>query len=614
MGRSRFASCALVTGQLTLLIALVIVLFVGNMFAAEVLHPRSRAVASQALKFDVYLRTRNQAGLDALLTAQHTPGNALYRKWITPQEFKSRFGPRPEDVARVTEVLSSYGLAVTGVHSHGLHVQGPARAVENAFGVALSNTVTAGGHPRMMANGRMNLPTALREVGAQVTGFSPTIRTRVHARRVKGKIPDNRLSPDGGYWFDDLKQAYKFPSYKNLTGKGRTIAIVIPSDFLDSDIKAYFKHEKLAAPKVLRRPLNGGTPFDPNSGNSLEAGLDIQQAGGMAPNATIVVYNLADFSDDSVIGGYVQIVEDNVADIVNSSFGESELFFTAEYNDGTDFTGLLQVYEDIFKQGNSQGITFVASSGDNGALDAPALSYFTDEPTDPPHVAGSYVQTIESPASSPSVTSVGGTNLVTTFNPPSLESKYVSENADPDPLIDEDPFGTGNLVTGGVWGGGGGPSLFFSKPIYQRLVKTGSNMRTIPDISGHMGGCPVDTLGDCGPHRSFVIEAFAGELVGVIGTSASSPDFAGILALKEENLGGIRLGNENFDIYALAALQQLAGPLVKIYRQNISGSNGVFNTHPGYDLVLGNGTPIVKNFVLAPNVPSAGDPQTPSNP
>ncbi len=606
MRRSRLVTF----GLLTLLLSL----FTANLFAAEMLHAKNRASASQVVKFDVYLRTQNQDGLDQLLGAQHTPGNALYRKWITPQEFRLRFGPKAEDIARVSDVLKAYGLAVTGVHSHGLHVQGSAKAVESAFGVALSNTVTANGHARMMAGGGLNLPSALREVGAQVVGFSPAIRTRVHSRRMASAIPDNRLSPDGGYWFDDLKQAYSFPSFKKLSGKGRTIAIVIPSDFKNSDINAFFKHEKLSPPTVLRRSVGGGSKFDPNSGNSLEAELDIEQAGGMAPNATIVVYNLPDFSDDSVIAGYDAVVEDNLADIVNSSFGESEVFFSAEYNDGTDFSGILQIYEDIFKQGNSQGITFVASSGDNGALDAPALSYFTDPPTTPPHVAGTYVQTIEHPASSPSVTAVGGTNLVTTFNPPSLESKYVSENADDDPLVDEDPFGVGNLVTGGVWAGGGGPSIFFSKPLYQRLVKTGSNKRTVPDISGHMGGCPGDAIQPCGPHRSFVIEAFAGELVGVIGTSASSPDFAGILALKEENLGGIRLGNENFDIYALAAAQQLVGSHFQIYRQNISGFNGVFSTNPGYDLVLGNGTPIVNNFVLAPNAPVAGDPQTPSNP
>ena len=82
MRRSRLVTF----GLLTLLFSL----FSGNLFAAEMLHAKNRASASQVVKFDVYLRTQNQDGLDRLLVAQHTPGNALYRKWITPPEFRAR--------------------------------------------------------------------------------------------------------------------------------------------------------------------------------------------------------------------------------------------------------------------------------------------------------------------------------------------------------------------------------------------------------------------------------------------------------------------------------------------------------------------------------------------
>jgi hypothetical protein len=67
------------------------------------------------------------------------------------------------------------------------------------------------------------------------------------------------------------------------------------------------------------------------------------------------------------------------------------------------------------------------------------------------------------------------------------------------------------------------------------------------------------------------------------------------LVLKEENLGGVRLGNENFDIHALAAAPR-HGSQFLVYPQNIAGFNAVFSTKPGYNLVLGNGTPIVKNL------------------
>jgi subtilase family serine protease len=449
------------------------------------------------------------------------------------------------------------------------------------------------------------------EAGAQVAAFSPAVHVRSHASRI-APVPANRYGTTGPYWFPDLKQAYDFPSVQALDGHGATIAIVIPSDVLDSDIAGYFAHEKLPAPSIVRRPVFGGTPFDPNDGSSLEAALDVEQSAGMAPGATIMLYSLPDFSDASVIAGYLSIVEDNQADIVNSSFGGAEGLYTAAYNGGSDSTWLLRLEDEIFKQGNAQGITFVASSGDSGGLGLPPLAYVTTPPQDPPVVVGSYLPGVEFPASSPNVTAVGGTNLLTTSAPPSLQSKYVSENAFGDPEEPNDPYGTGNLISDGYWGSGGGASVLFAKPDYQKLVKTLVKMRAIPDVSLHMGGCPVGAVLPCGDDRSSVVAAWNGAFYPVVGTSASAPEMAGLLALEEQNQGG-RLGNINYLMYAQAASRQAGG--LTYFRQGIPGFNGYYSTTAsGYNLVLGNGTVYGRNFIFAPSTPPAGDPQTPSNP
>jgi subtilase family serine protease len=142
-------------------------------------------------------------------------------------------------------------------------------------------------------------------------------------------------------------------------------------------------------------------------------------------------------------------------------------------------------------------------------------------------------------------------------------------------------------------------------------------MRTVPDISLQMGGCPAELAKlPCRETDSGTIEVFAGQIVGVIGTSISAPDFAGILALKEQHLGGSRLGNVNYDIYAAAAIQPaLANSPLDLLHQGQPGNNGAFSTTPtGYNYVLGVGTPLVRNFIFAPLLPPAGNPQTPSNP
>lgn len=591
--------------------ALLVWLTVGGAAAApQKLQPTVAAAANENVEFDVFLPLRHAQELDKLLVALHTPSSPSYHRWLTPDEFRARFGAKPETIARVSEALASYGLAVTRAHTHGVHVEGTAESVGSAFGVKLWHARTDRGADTLIAGERLRLPAALREAGALVVAFSPMIRHRAHSRQV-GIIPDNRYSPIGAYWFDDLKQAYDFPSYKSLNGRGQTIGIVMAGDFLDSDMFKYFTHEKLRPPKIVRVPIDGGGAFDPNG--SVEVSLDIQQAGGMAPGATIMDFNLPDLSDQSILDAYVTIVERNDVDIVSSSFGAAEGLYTAAYNGGTDYTWILRLFDQVYKQGNAQGITFVASSGDEGGLALPPLGYFTTPPRDPPVARGKFLPGIDDPASSPHVTAVGGTNLVTTYRPPSLRSEYVRENAYGDPLAPFDPYGVGNLIEGGYWGSGGGVSVVFPKPDYQFLVATRSRMRTIPDVSLQMGGCPVGTLTACGPDRSYVVAVVGGQGIGLIGTSVSAPDFAGLLALEEENLGGVRLGNVNYQIYGLAAAEA-AGFGLQVYHEGIPGFNGYYYTHSGYNMVIGNGTVFGRNFIFAPGVPPAGDPQTPSNP
>ncbi len=569
--------------------------------------PQSAPAATQAVQFELFLPLRHQAELDTLLAQLHDQNSPLYRHWLTPQEFNARFGADPDSIERVQRALQRRGLAVEETGPRSLVVSGPAAAVRSGLGLDLRSMQTARG-TRVIAARGVALPAELTNEGAVVAAFRSVDVHKRHGRRVAldKDLPQNRYDATGPYWFTDIKQAYDFPSYKALTGKGVTIAIVMANDFLDSDMALYFGHEKLPVPKIVHVPVKGGAPFDPDG--SFEVSLDIQQSGGMAPKATIRAYNLPDLSDDSIMRAYNRIVQNNAADIVSSSFGGAELFYTAAYNDGTDFTDILQVYESIFKQGNAQGITFVASSGDSGGLGAITPDYLTGSLT------AHFIPGVEHPAVSPHVTAVGGTNLLTTSVTGSLQSRYVGENAYGDPEIPYDPYGLGTNVSGGYWGSGGGESVLFAKPAYQYLVPTHSNMRTVPDVSLQMGGCPggISQL-PCGTPRSASVVAVGGGLYGVIGTSVSAPGFAGLLALFEEALGGRRLGNVNGLLYTEAALQTI-DPGLNFFHRNIDGFNGYDYTARIYDRVVGVGTPRVRNMILTPQLPAAGDPQTPSNP
>lgn len=584
-------------------------LAISNVAAQSSLKTSGPVAAGQTVQFRVILPLENSSQLDQLITNLHTSGSPNYHQWITPAAFRQQFGPSASHVSQATAALATYGLKVTGSDSHGLQVEGPASAVQAAFGITLSSAFTANGAPKPISSTPLTMPTALAQLGAQVPAFSPKIRIAVQIVQVGPVMPQNLYSPYGPYTAIDMKQAYQYPSYKVLNGKGRSIGIVSSGDFLDSDLANYFVGlEGLNVPTVNRVLIDGGAPF--NGSGSLEASSDIEQAGSMAPGATIYYYNMADLSDQSVLDAYTAIVETNAVDVVSSSFGSPELGYTAAYNGGQDETSILsQIFEDVFRQGNAEGITFVAASGDLGAVPIPSVSYFEGQP-------GTFVRSVEWPAASPHVTGVGGTNLETTYNPPSPESKYVAENAYGNPLAPFDPYGVGAEASGGYFGSGGGVSVVFGKPLYQYLVNTGEAMRTVPDVSLQMGACPLGfpVLAACSPATSATIVAFDGGFYGVIGTSVAAPGIAGLIALEDQNLH-TRLGNANYAIYALAAGQEIG--LYKAFHQGIAGYNGYYTAvagKKGYNMVLGNGTVLGTDFILAPLAPVAGTPGTASNP
>ncbi len=552
------------------------------------------AVPTQALRgglaVSVHLPLRNEAELDGLIQRQADQNSPDYHHFLTPQQFRDRYAPPAADLATVATTLRGLGFDAH-VTSQSVLAAAPQATVEQTFGIHVRQT-TQRGRAGLSLDRAVTLPQSLAKLGATVSVSA--LAKHVYSKRVSKTpyvdAPANRYSNVGPYWFTDLKQAYGYPAYQTVNGAGHSIGVVISSDVLDSDLALYFGHEHAPVPTIERRPVNGGAGFDPNSGDSAEASLDVQQALGSAPGAHLVLYSIPSLFDNDIMAAYTAVVDDNKVDVVNSSFGLCELYYTAAYNDGTDYTSILKDYHDIFRQGNAQGITFVASSGDSGAYECE-------------NVAGTrFIKGVSNPADDTAVTAVGGTNLVTASVSGSLNSSYVTENANYDAF---DP--AQGALPNEIWGSGGGISVLFDKPWYQLLVNTRANKRTIPDISMHMGGCPVGSVQPCDPARSSVITAIGGSFYLLIGTSASSPEFAGLLAVTEQTLH-TRLGNANGYIYALAAA--FGG---SVYRQNIPGNNG-YPTTPGYDYVLGNGTPHAAVFAAQPFAPLAGNPQTPSNP
>jgi len=609
--------------------------------------------------FSVFFPLTNQAALEQLLVDQTNPASASYHKWLTPAQFGAKFGPNPASVASVKARLQAAGLTVTKQHTQSIEVEGSIHQVENLLSMHLENVRTAEGKIKhSAANHEMTLPAEFIEAGAIIPAFAPHLARHVHSERVNAQRTPLTARPAGlstsfrlssgesWYYPNDMAEAYDFPSFLTsvtqsggpaleITGAGRTIGILMsstisPADLADdfessisfggsSVIQRFPLHTTVPVPTVTVEPVDGGSgPWDPNADAAGEASLDTQMSLGTAPGAKEILYNIPDLTDGSIIDGYVQIVEENKADVVSSSFGGCELAYTAAANGGTDYTGILILEHFIYLQGNAQGITFLASSGDNGAEACYPAAFYASQT-----FSTNYVMGVESPASDPNVTGVGGTNLTTTASPGVDDAKYSVENANYDPRVREN-WGGGVFVGNNTWGSGGGYSIVFGKPYYQYLVNSGSNTaRAIPDISLMMGGCPGDAnlaAQDCTQlPRSAAIVWIGGEPSLLIGTSSSSPQMAGVMALYDEAHGG-RQGNINPLIYELSALQTSASAktanLAQYFHRTISGNNNGYKVVSGqaYSTVLGNGTLFVKNFLQLPNAAAAGAPNTVTNP
>jgi len=622
--------------------------FSQSISATQHVRPQVVGAAHQdeSTHFSVFLPLTNRAALEQLLIDQTNPASSSYHKWLTPAEFGAKFGPDPAAFAAVKARLQAAGLTVTKQHTQSIEVVGSVRDVEALLSTHIENVRTADGKIKQSAaNHQVTLPRELVAAGAMIPAFAPHLARHIHSERLAVQTaqlsPGFRLSSSNSFYYpNDMVEAYDFPSFlttvtpaggpaKQITGAGSTIGILMSSTILPSDLADTFNstygpldqdfslYTSVPVPTVTVEDVDGGSGAFGNYAAD-EASLDTQMSLGTAPGAHEILYNIPDLSDGSIIDGYTQIVDDNLADVVSSSFGGCELAYTAAANGGTDYTFLLGLEHNLYVQGNIQGITFLASSGDNGAAACYPAAFYENQ-----NFSTDYVLGVESPASDPNVTGVGGTNLSTTATPGVDDAKYSVENANYDPRVAESWPG-GYTVGNNTWGSGGGYSIVFAKPYYQAVVNTGSSTaRAVPDVSLQMGGCPGDadlTVQDCTTlPRSASIVWIGGAPNLLIGTSSSSPQLAGVIALYDEVHGG-RQGNINPLIYELSALQTSASTktanVSQYFHRAINGNNNGFTVVPGqaYSEVLGNGTLFVKTFLQLPKAAAAGAPNTATNP
>ncbi|HET7723793.1 MAG TPA: S53 family peptidase, partial [Propionibacteriaceae bacterium] len=313
---------------------------------------------------------------------------------------------------------------------------------------------------------------------------------------------------------------------------------------------------------------------------SLEVALDIEYAHTTAPEANIllvatpVAETLGVQGFPSFMNAEQYVVDNHLADVVTQSFGAAEGSFAS--------TQSLLNLRHAFISGTAAGMTFLASSGDDGS---------TGVTKTPVSTGGTLLPTPEVgwPASDPLVTAVGGTNLCTdVFTGLTVDSSHPPTECSSNPGVRETAWN----------GSGGGFSKVFPRPSYQASLPAGStaipaSSRGVPDISMDSSCRTWVVVLDTAP-------GFGGYF-GVCGTSAASPMFAGLVAIADQ-MAGHNLGNINGTLYSIANSSAYHTDMFDVtVGNNVQAGTGIagYSAGPGWDAVTGLGTPNAAKLVPA---------------
>ena len=479
--------------------------------------------AASPIDITIWMKLRDQAGLDALVSAQQA-GKSDY---LSMQQVRAQHTPSPADVAKVVAFLKTQGLTVSaGQDNLSVKASGTAARVQSAFQVELHQYDLYGRTFRASAR-NATLPPDLVPLVAAVAGLSslraePQIArvgrnasTGVHTTAeaedmdpqplLLGTQPDglvfsaqcffppttesfsgngvsatyqgNRYgtalgtpapnAPPCGYQPSDIQTAYNLtPLYQHgLNGAGTTIAIVdaFGSTTIAQDAQAFSSAMGLPPINltVIGTPTESNFSGDANSGWATETTLDVEWVHAVAPGAKIVLVVTPTNSNSDLFNGIVTAASTpGVVAISNSWDG----FDIGVAGDGEFYRAADSILQEI----GAAGISVNFSTGDSGDNSS--------------QLGGLYTST-GWPASSPFATGIGGVSVALDKNKHiAWQTSWGTELTE---IADTVALGSPPLDTpnneGFDAGGTGGFSDTYPKPFWQFGVP--GDRRGTPDIS-----------------------------------------------------------------------------------------------------------------------------------
>jgi subtilase family serine protease len=610
-----------------------------------------------------------QKAINKLLAQQQDRNSPLFHKWLTPEQYADRFGLSPNDIQKLTTWLQSQGFTIVSVARgrNFIVFSGTAAQAENAFQTQIHN-FEVNGETHFSNTTPISIPAALSGIVTGVRGLSnflpkpASLKNRLRRNYYDSTSSGTYLGPGDIATIYDMNGLYA----AGYDGTGQTIAIMGQTDVYLADLLDFRTGFGLTTTisgctvnssntitacdtSNLQYTLVTGytDPGAPNTcGDLPEADLDIEWSGATAKGAQIIYVNAPVTynsnctkitSGNGVSDSLYYAIDNAVSPVISMSYGDCEL--------NEALSGTLAADEAELLTANTEGITFVNSAGDEGAAAC-------DSSTNDYDNLAIYGLAVNYPASSPSVTGVGGTAIpyldltnatdfakywsTTNGTTGGTAQTYIPEQN----WNDDYEFGQfcvanpsnsfctyyiPNITSAltaqyalGIDAAGGGVSACvyansstdactggFSQPSWQSTLSISGQAagRFVPDVSllatpnwpGYIWCTPVEYLAtgttddtDTSSSCASGIEAAATGVISknayvvdpsvVGGTSASTPVFAGMVAILNQYLLGTSssgLGNINPTLYTLAATTQTATGS-NGFNQVVTGNNYVY--------------------------------------
>ena len=543
----------------------------------------------------VTLKPRDPAALAAYATAVATAGSGVFHDYITPAQFAQRFGPSTAQIAAVSASLRAHGLHPQAVSANGLaiRVAGSAGQLAKAFSTSFERVVVPGsraayantsapaldasvaGHVQgVLGLDTVSLPQPLA-LRSRPTGAGHLIAPRADTGGPQPCSAATAAAPaQSAYTADQIASAYDFSGFYagGDFGVGQTVALYELEGNFPADIAAYQSCYGTSA-AVSYQEVDGGPPAPASGVDGLESALDIEDVIGLAPQASVIVYqgpnNASGAPGYGPYDTFNAIISQDRAQVISTSWGE------CEPSTSTSPESQVLAENTLFEEAATQGQSIFAASGDDGSEDCYGSA--TGSSAD--------ALAVDDPGSQPFVTDAGGTTL-SALGPPPRESAW-----------DDSGYGAS----------GGGISSFWPMPAYQSGAPAALNVIN-PNSSGSPCGAPVgadcrevpDVAADASDESRYLMY-WDGGWVGIYGTSGAAPTWASLAALANASpaCGGSPIGFANPALYRAAGSSADASIFNDITSGNndfLSGHAGLFPAGVAYDMATGLGSPVASKL------------------